>query len=39
MKSELGDKARLQHIYDAIIEIQNYIKDSPVEDFESNSMM
>ncbi len=39
MKSKLGDKARLQHIYDAIKEIENYIAKSSFEDFQSNSMM
>jgi uncharacterized protein with HEPN domain len=39
MKSELGDKARLQHIFDAIKEIENYISNSSYEDFQSNSMM
>lgn len=39
MKSELGDKARLQHISDAIKEIEKYIENSSYEDFQSNSMM
>jgi uncharacterized protein with HEPN domain len=39
MKSKLGDKARLQHIYDAILEIEKYIKNSSYKDFQSNSMM
>jgi uncharacterized protein with HEPN domain len=39
MKSEVGDKARLQHIFDAIKEIENYIVNSSYEDFQSNSMM
>ena len=39
MRSELGDKIRLQHISDAIIEIEKYIVDVTFEDFNQNSMM
>ena len=39
MKSKLGDKARLQHISDAIKEIEKYIENNSYEDFQSNSMM
>jgi uncharacterized protein with HEPN domain len=39
MKSSLGDKARLQHIYDAILEIESYIKKSSYKVFQSNTMM
>ncbi len=39
MKNKLGDKARLQHISDAIKEIEGYIKNKYYEDFQSNSMM
>jgi uncharacterized protein with HEPN domain len=39
MKSKLGDKARLQHIYDAIKEIENYVFGCSYEEFQSNSMM
>lgn len=39
MKNSLGDKARLQHIYDAILEIESYIKNSSYDTFQSNSMM
>ncbi len=39
MKSELGDRARLQHISDALKEIEKYIENSSYEDFQSNSMM
>lgn len=39
MKSELGDRARLQHIFEAIKEIENYISNSSYQDFQSNSMM
>jgi uncharacterized protein with HEPN domain len=39
MKSELGDRARLQHIADAIKEIESYIVSSSYQDFQYNSMM
>lgn len=39
MKSKLGDKARLQHIFDAIKDIDGYTKNTSFEDFQSNSMM
>ncbi|MDI6778611.1 MAG: DUF86 domain-containing protein [Bacteroidota bacterium] len=39
MKNEIGDKARLHHIFDAILEIETYIKKSSFEDFQNNSMM
>ncbi len=39
MKSKFGDKSRLQHISDAIIEIESYIKNVSYEDFQTNSMM
>jgi uncharacterized protein with HEPN domain len=39
MKSELGDRARLQHISEAIKEIEKYIENNSYEDFQSNSMM
>lgn len=39
MKNSLGDKARLQHIYEAILEIESYINNVSFEDFQSNSMM
>jgi uncharacterized protein with HEPN domain len=39
MKSEIGDRARLQHISDSIKEIEKYIENSSYEDFQSNSMM
>lgn len=35
MRSNLGNKARLQHIYDAILEIESYIKNSSYETFHS----
>lgn len=39
MPDKLGDKVRLQHILDAIKEIENYTKDVALEEFVSNSMM
>ncbi|HQI42293.1 MAG: DUF86 domain-containing protein [Ignavibacteriales bacterium UTCHB2] len=39
MKSKLGDKARLQHISEAIKEIEKYIENISYEDFQINSMM
>jgi uncharacterized protein with HEPN domain len=39
MKSKLGDKARLQHILDAIKEIEEYISGISFKVFQSNSMM
>ena len=35
----MGDKARLQHIYDAILEIESYNQKSSYEVFHSNRMM
>lgn len=39
MRNSLGDKARLQHIYDAISEIESYVENSSYEVFQSNTMM
>jgi uncharacterized protein with HEPN domain len=39
MKSELGDKIRLQHILDAIDEIYKYLISADFEVFLANSMM
>jgi len=39
MKSRVGDNARIQHIYDAILEIELYVNQISYEDFKSNSMM
>ncbi len=39
MQSKLGDRVRLQHIYDAIIEIESYIIDIDSNKFSENSMM
>ena len=39
MRGRLGDRARLYHILDAIIEIENYIMNVDFNDFLKNSMM
>jgi uncharacterized protein with HEPN domain len=39
MPDRLGNKARLQHILEAILEIKDYIKEVDNEQFEKNSMM
>jgi len=39
MQDKLGDKIRLQHILDAINEIETYTKEVTLEEFASNSMM
>jgi len=39
MKSRLGDKARIQHIFEAILDIESYVQNSSYESFKSNSMM
>lgn len=39
MKNRAGDTARLNHILDAISDIQSYIKDINFQEFESNSMV
>lgn len=39
MKDRPGDKARLQHIYDAILEIESYTQNSDIDEFLKNSMM
>lgn len=39
MQGNYGDKIRLKHILDAIVEIENYIKDNTLDDFVKNSMM
>jgi uncharacterized protein with HEPN domain len=39
MRGKLGDKARLNHILDAIIEIETYLINADFEEFLSNSMM
>ena len=39
MRSSSGDKVRLQHIYDAVLEIESYVQKSSYEEFQSNTMM
>ncbi len=39
MRGKLGDKVRLQHIRDAIEEIESYLTNVEFPDFMSNSMM
>ena len=37
MKGKLSDKARLQHILEAIIELENYTKGITINDFKGSS--
>lgn len=39
MRGKLGDKVRLQHIIDAILEIENYLLAIDFLGFTENSMM
>lgn len=39
MRGKLGDKARLSHILDAIVEIESYRSEADYELFLNNSMM
>ena len=39
MRNSIGDKARLQHIYDAIMEIESYVEGIDYKGFAENSMM
>ncbi|OGB65987.1 MAG: hypothetical protein A2Y94_04440 [Caldithrix sp. RBG_13_44_9] len=39
MKSKIADRVRIQHILDAIKEIQSYTAGVSFEDFRQNSMM
>jgi uncharacterized protein with HEPN domain len=39
MRNRLGDKTRLQHIYDAILEIESYVQEYSYDFFQSNTMM
>ena len=39
MRGNLGDKVRLQHILDAITEIESYLINTDFSDFMDNSMM
>jgi uncharacterized protein with HEPN domain len=39
MRGRLGDKVRLQHILDAILEVENYLIEADIKKFMENSMM
>lgn len=39
MRNKIGDNARIQHIYDALLEIESYVQQSSYDIFRSNSMM
>ncbi len=39
MRSNLGDKIRIQHIIDAILEIESYLLDANFDKFLNDSMM
>ena len=39
MKDNIGDRARILHIRDAIEEIKSYVKECDFNTFEENSMM
>jgi uncharacterized protein with HEPN domain len=39
MRGNLGDKVRLQHILDAILEIEDYLLNTDFSGFMQNSMM
>ena len=39
MKDNIGDRARILHIRDAIEEIKSYVKECDFNTFEDNSMM
>ncbi|MCX6149886.1 MAG: DUF86 domain-containing protein [Ignavibacteriales bacterium] len=39
MRNSLGDKVRLQHIYDAILEIESYVQTTTYDIFQSTTMM
>ncbi len=39
MRGDLGDRARFQHILDAIFEIESYTRQAGFDDFVENSMM
>lgn len=39
MQGKLGDKIRLQHIYEAIIEVESYLLNQDFNQFMENSMM
>lgn len=39
MKGIKGDLARLKHIYEAIMEIEEYVRNRNFSDFSTNSML
>ena len=39
MRGRSGDKARLQHILDAILEVEDYLVETDFKKFMENSMM
>ena len=39
MRDKTGDKARLLHIYEAILELESYLKEKDFTDFKANSML
>ena len=39
MRGKLGNKVRLQHILDAILEVENYLLNTDFSGFIENSMM
>lgn len=39
MKDKHGDFARLRHIFDAILEIEEYVQNKNFSDFTNNSML
>lgn len=39
MRGKIGDKVRLQHILDSILEIENYLRGIDFSHFAGNSMM
>jgi len=39
MRNKSGDKARLDHIFEAITEIENYINNVDFDSYLKNSMM
>jgi len=39
MRDKIGNKHRLQHILDAIIELEDFVKDANLPDLEANRMM
>jgi uncharacterized protein with HEPN domain len=39
MRGRFGDKARLQHVLEAILEVEGYLNETDFESFMKNSMM